>query len=276
MTLSTCILTLAIVLVCSTSIPSSCFLPRVNAGILTVAQYNPTEAWISNPRSANIVSPGRRLFKRLEFSVMCLSLALPPHPSDIKLTLPCGVIPIKYLTVLWCLYDEYVWALARRSDSLSMKISKQSIMTTHSGQFFLKSIGKVLRNTSLSGHTIKNFNRMYNISITLANIRETVEGWMPKWYPSWTPEIDNRNRINVSMSCWNGVSDRWPPRYGLTNSKSFQRISQLVNPVKKTNFVIVISEAIFIICSKFQPFFHFLLLSHSLWIIHQQFCTLCP
>lgn len=154
-----------------------------------------------------------------------------------------------------------------------MKVSKQSIMTTHFGQFFLKSIGKFVRNTSLSDHTIKNFYRTYNISITLANIRETVEGWIPKWYPSWIPEIDNRKRINVNMSCWNGVSDRWSPLYGLTYWKSFERISQLVNPVKD-ELVVVTSEAIFIICSKFQPFFHFVLLSHSLRIIHQQFCTL--
>ena len=36
-----CILTLAIVLVCSTSIPLSCFWPLVKAGIVTVAEYKP-------------------------------------------------------------------------------------------------------------------------------------------------------------------------------------------------------------------------------------------
>lgn len=125
-TLSTCIRTFAIRRVCSTSIPLSCFFPLVNAGKVTVAQYRPTLSLISNPRSASTVSPGRSLFNSPQFSVKCLSLTLPPHPFDIKLTIPCGVIPIKYLAVLLCLYDEYVCALARRAEGISIKISKQS------------------------------------------------------------------------------------------------------------------------------------------------------
>ena len=34
--------------------------------------------------------------------VECGHCVLPPYPFDIKLTVPCGVMLIKYLTVLWC------------------------------------------------------------------------------------------------------------------------------------------------------------------------------
>ena len=121
-TRSTCILTLAILRVCSTSIPLSCFLPLVNAGILIVEQNNPTDSWMSKPLSAKMTSPGVRWSSRPLFSVRCLSLTLPPHPSEIKLTVPWGVIPIRYLTVLWCLYEENVWALASRFKGRSRKI----------------------------------------------------------------------------------------------------------------------------------------------------------
>ena len=50
-----------------------------------------------------------------------------------------------------------------------MKISKQSIIATQMGQFFLKSIGRVFRSISLSGHTIKNLRRTYKTSITSEN-----------------------------------------------------------------------------------------------------------
>ena len=76
-TRSTCILTLAILRVCSTSMPLSCFLPLVNAGILIVEQNNPTDSWMSKPLSAKMTFPGVRWSSRL-FSVRCLSLTLPP------------------------------------------------------------------------------------------------------------------------------------------------------------------------------------------------------
>ena len=59
-TLSTWMRTFAISLVCSTSIPDSCFFPFVDAGIVICAQYIPTESEISKTRSAKIVSPGTR------------------------------------------------------------------------------------------------------------------------------------------------------------------------------------------------------------------------
>jgi hypothetical protein len=57
------------------------------------------------------MSPGKSLFRRPQFSVKCLSDTRPPYPHDKNEIAPCGVIPIKYFTVLWCLniswHDTY-------------------------------------------------------------------------------------------------------------------------------------------------------------------------
>ena len=53
----------------------------VKAGIDTWGQNIPTVSSISNPQSAEIVSPGIKLFNGPQFSVRCLSLTLPPQPS---------------------------------------------------------------------------------------------------------------------------------------------------------------------------------------------------
>ena len=74
-----------------------------------------------------------------------------------------------------CSYDEYVCALARRSVGRSMNISKQSIITTHFGQCFRKSMGRVFLNTSRDGQTIRHFKRTNKTSRMLENIRQTVD-----------------------------------------------------------------------------------------------------
>ena len=55
---------------------------------------------MSNPQSANIVSPGKRLRNKSEFSVMCLQLTRQHHQIVIVLTLTCGVIPTKYFSLV--------------------------------------------------------------------------------------------------------------------------------------------------------------------------------
>lgn len=102
-TLSTCIRTDAIFLVDSTSNGESWLLPCVNAGISTSAHTSPTLSDISKPLSAKTTSPGKSLDRRPHFSVMFLSLALPPQPFNKKDTAPSGIIPIKYFIALWCL-----------------------------------------------------------------------------------------------------------------------------------------------------------------------------
>ena len=45
------------------------------------------------------MSPGNKFLMKPDFVVIYLSLAIPPQPSVIKLTEPCGVIPIRYFAV---------------------------------------------------------------------------------------------------------------------------------------------------------------------------------
>ena len=90
-------------------IPDNCFFPFVNVGSATLAQLA-ADSLISNPRYSQAVNK----LKSLLFSVRYLLLTLPPQPSEIKLTVPYGVIPMRYQTVLWCLYKEYVWARASK------------------------------------------------------------------------------------------------------------------------------------------------------------------
>ena len=61
-----------------------------------------------------------------------------------KDTGPCGVILMRNLAVLWCLYEDQVCARANRSEGLST-------MTAHDGKFSLKDIGIVSRRFSRSG-----------------------------------------------------------------------------------------------------------------------------
>ena len=89
-------------LVDSNSKGNSCFFPLVTAGIFTSAQHNSTLSVMLKPLSANTMSPGKSVFKRPQFTVKCLSDTRPQYPHDKNEIAPCGVIPIKYFTVLWC------------------------------------------------------------------------------------------------------------------------------------------------------------------------------
>lgn len=116
-------------------------------------------------------------------SVMYLSLVRPPHALDMKETVPCGVIPIRNFTVLWCLYDDHVSALALRFDGRSINTSKQSIMTAHLlPKCFLNSIGMVFLKSSLSGHTTSGLILRYITVMTSVIILETVDNETPNSY----------------------------------------------------------------------------------------------
>ena len=124
---------LAIRLDCSTTIPLSCCFPLVKAGTCKFAQYDPTDSLIQilclleMYLQAIIVY---MLFTILLCSVKYLSLTLPSQPSEIKHTVPCGVI---------FMYRECLCA----QEGFLASLSKQSIITTHLGQYFLKFIGRV-------------------------------------------------------------------------------------------------------------------------------------
>ena len=116
-------------LVVSTSTGSSCSLPLVKAGTTNFALLNATLSCMVKPQSAVTISPGTNLLKIPQFSVKNLSEVRPPHASEANVILPCGVMPIKTLMVLWCLQELNVCALASKFVGFSIKISKQSIIT---------------------------------------------------------------------------------------------------------------------------------------------------
>ena len=128
----------------------------MKAGILRLAEQDPNVSAMLNPQSAKIRSPGDNISKNSHFSVRCLSLVRPPHPTEMKDIVPCGVMPMRNLMVLCDLYVEYVCALAFRSLGRSMKISKQSIMHAHLENLERNDIGMVIRRISRSGHTTYN------------------------------------------------------------------------------------------------------------------------
>lgn len=107
-TCSTCMRTLAIPLVPSTSTGSSWSLLCVKAGIATSAFLKIRDCWMVNQWSAKTWSaktrsPGSSFSNRPHCSIKHLSQVLPPHAFETKEFVPCEVMPIKTFTVLWCL-----------------------------------------------------------------------------------------------------------------------------------------------------------------------------
>ena len=100
-TCSTWILAFAIYLNMSISLAVICFFPLVNAGMRSTAPLVASSSSTKKPRSANTQSPWVSLSRKPDFRVISLSEALPPQPAERKLTAPAGVIPIRYLIVLW-------------------------------------------------------------------------------------------------------------------------------------------------------------------------------
>ena len=63
---------------------------------------------IVKPLSARIRSPGRRLLRIPQCSVIYLSDAQPPQALDKNDIVPCGVMATNTLIVLRCLYSLHV------------------------------------------------------------------------------------------------------------------------------------------------------------------------
>ena len=84
---------------------------------------------------------------------------------------------MRTLTVLWCLYELNVCALARRFVGFTQKTSKQSIMMA---VLFpnenLKHWGMVFQSSSLSGHLISGDNRTSMMTSQCANTVDTSAG----------------------------------------------------------------------------------------------------
>ena len=95
-----------------------------------------------------------------------------PQPFEMNDTVPWGVIPIRNFAVLLCLYKDHVWARASKHEGLSIKTSKQSIMTAHAENISLKQDGNVSFSSSLSGHFTKN---TIDVNITCTQVWNTLD-----------------------------------------------------------------------------------------------------
>ena len=101
MTRSTWILICAICLDMSMPMAVICFFPLVNAGMRSTALLVASSSSTKKPRSANTKSPWVSLCGKFNFKVIFWSEALPLQPAKRKISAPAGVIPIRYLIVLW-------------------------------------------------------------------------------------------------------------------------------------------------------------------------------
>ena len=110
------------------------FLITHSTWILTKKQNSPTDSCMSKPLSAKMTSPGVKWSRWALFSVRCVSLTLPPHPSEIKLT-------VTYLAVLWCLFGPLQGyskgAQGKFQNNQLSQHSLGSVCESPSGGFFL-------------------------------------------------------------------------------------------------------------------------------------------
>lgn len=120
---------LAIVLVCRTSVLDN-FSPVFTRG--GRKNFMPF-SWSAcsrclKPLCAKMQNPSCNPLRKLQFSTMVTSLALPPNPWETLLIKPLGMQDIKYFAVLPLLYSNHVSAWWTAFEGFCMSISKQSII----------------------------------------------------------------------------------------------------------------------------------------------------
>ena len=152
MALSTCTLTEAIFRPVRTSAAVSCGRLERNGGMFRRAPMLFSSSTILNPLSAITESPGSSFCKMPQSLVSCTSDIAPLYRRDTKVIIPMGAIPIRPLTVLWCLYEENKADCISLSDGCWTNISVASIITLVSGYLSLKTWGIVAWILSLDSH----------------------------------------------------------------------------------------------------------------------------
>ncbi len=170
----------------------------------TSAHISPTFSLMSNPRSANTMSPGNSLWRRPLLSITYLSLTPSPHPLETKAIAPRGVMPMRYFSVCFC---EDVCAIALWIDALSALISKQSTITaTWLPKASTNCCNMLPFKQCLSGQCTKGL-RCVNIALMVSlNVVDTVFWSMLKRCAMcWIGRFSLR-RIRVKKSIWNGES----------------------------------------------------------------------
>ena len=110
---------------------------------------------------------------------------------------------IRSLTVIWCLYDNHVQALARKCEECSMNTSKQSIMTaTLSPNEIWKHSGIGRLSCGRSGHQIRGWRRISIIVTHLDTMWDIVNREMPNLYTKPCSGGFNLSLIKVATNSW--------------------------------------------------------------------------
>ena len=102
-------------------------LPFLNAGMWSFACIIPTDSLITNPRSAKTTYISRKQI--VQYSTLFCKVFVTDLPMVLKQTSQLFVVQWLTFTVLWCLQEDHVLALACRFDGRSMKALKQSMIT---------------------------------------------------------------------------------------------------------------------------------------------------
>lgn len=87
------------------------------------AHLSPALSWIFNPLSATRRCPACKLFKNC-FVIKCLSLALPPCAWEMKVSGPCGAMPMRNSLVSASWWLENVWLCGWIFDDFSSLTSQ--------------------------------------------------------------------------------------------------------------------------------------------------------
>ena len=130
--------------------------------------------------------------KNLSFLLYYWPLDLPANTCEIKEIKPCGVIPIKYFVVWWCLFKDQVRFCAVKFVGWSIYNSKQLIITViFLLRLSIKHCAILICNSGLSSQLIKGSRYTYKTFSMSKNIRETVA--FRNWKCLLRPSTDNTN-----------------------------------------------------------------------------------
>jgi len=157
----------------STSFWVSCDLPHVNAGIASLPPCTSMSSYISNPLSANTVSPGSEVVG-IHSALWGVCLIHVHTKNEIQMRL--FQLGIQQSKTWWCCVSFIVSMLVQRgwnARGRSVNTSEQSIIHRALGYVSLNIRGILACATSCVGHVIRNFNRVAMTSIQVLDIGDS-------------------------------------------------------------------------------------------------------
>ena len=166
-TLSMWMWTLATCFENSSSCKESCLLPWQKEGMTNVALWSATSLSMSKPLLTKMRSLSSKSFEKPLFTVIHLSVALPPQHFERNDILPDRNILNRNLIML-CRFVIWIWFCysAWYDYGCSMNLSEQSIIQQALGYASLQIEGKFARQVSFDGHLMRKL-RCWNITVII-------------------------------------------------------------------------------------------------------------